>query len=90
MASRVLYHVENDNLSDDWGVFDTLAEAEAWVREMCIELAEANLVAGLGDPGTRFAGMARDAIVDELYAENIDSIEARPIKSIASSSPPNL
>jgi hypothetical protein len=78
MSTITIYVVKNDNLSDDWGAFDTRDEAEAWVREMFGEIAEAKLVDGLGDPQSRFAGMTKVAIVEELYAEYIDSIVARP------------
>ena len=72
------FKVENDNLCDDWCHFDTREEAEAWVRDMCRELAQANVdAAGIGNCPA-FLGMPLEAIVERLYQENVDSIEEVP------------
>ena len=61
-----MYFVENDNLSDDWPAFKTEPEAQAWVRERCQEIADANVdESGVGT-GRRFVGMSRDEITDRV------------------------
>lgn len=75
-----MFCVENDNLSDDWGVFPTLGAAQAFVRECCVEMAKANVdenQIGLADCWA-VAGKTFDEIVEQFYQENVDSIEERP------------
>lgn len=77
MQKKIHYMVEDDFLSDDWCCFTTRTEAEAFVRECCVEIAE-NAVdeSGLGTcPAWR--GLTRQQIVEKLFAEHKDYIEER-------------
>ena len=68
-----IYFVENDNLSDDWPSFDTRAEAVAWIKEKCLEIAKANEGKG------RFTGMTVEQAAAQLYEENEDCIRASEV-----------
>lgn len=71
------FWVENDELSDDWCAFDTLAEAQAFVRQCCVEIADANVDEhGVGNVPA-FQGVPHSEIVECLYAEHVGTIEQR-------------